>query len=124
MVLIVIRIQKFYCFMICITYFFVSGSIISSTELLTMALFSCCLLNVSLGTRLHARSLVGLLLAYLVPKSPKTLHYSEEFPGPRMRQFFNLPIGLSTCRFLRLPELSPLLGRFYDEADSPLLCLV
>ena len=42
------------------------------------------------------RSLVVLLLSYLVLKSPRTLHYSEEFPGPWIRLVFDFPVGIST----------------------------
>ena len=80
--------------------------------------------NFFLGVWLIPWSLVGLLLAYLVPKSPRILHSSEEFPGPWMRQVFDFSGGLSTCSFLHFPELSPFLGIVHDEAYFPLLCLL
>ena len=97
---------------------------ISSTALLTMALFSCCLLIFFLGKGLIPRSWVGLILAYLSPNSPRTLHSSEECKGPCMRQIFDFPVGLSTCLFLRFPALSPFSGWVHNEADSPLFCLL
>ena len=84
-VIIVIRVQKFWCFPRS-TYFLFLVSRISSTALLKMALFSCCLLISPLGTGLLPRSLVGLLLSYLVTNSPRTLHSSKECQGPWMRK--------------------------------------
>ena len=98
--------------------------IISSTVLLTMAFFSCCLLIFSLGMGLLMWSLLGLLVSYLVLKAPRTLYSSEECSVPWMRQVFYLPIGLSTCRFLHLTALSPFSGRVHDETASPLFCLL
>ena len=122
-VCIIIRVHKFWCFMIFGTYFF-PFSRISSTALLTMALFPCCLLKFFLGTGLPLGSLVGLLLAYLVPKYPRTLHSSEECPRPWMRQVFDLPARLSTCCFLQFPSLSLFSGRVHEKAASPIFCLL
>ena len=88
-VCIVARVQQLWCFNICGTYFCVS--IISSTALLTMAWFSCCLLIYPLGMGLLPGSSVGLPLSYLVLKSPRTLHSSEECPGPWTRQVLISP---------------------------------
>ena len=122
-ILIVIRVQKFWCFP-CSTYFLFLVSRISSTALLTMAFSPICLLFFVLGTGLIPRSLEGLLLAYLVPKYPRNLYYSEECPGPWTRLVLDFPDRLSSCRFLGFPELSPLSWRVHDKADSPLLCLL
>ena len=89
-----------------------------------MALFYILLLIFALGMGLLLRSLLGLLLAYLAPKSPRILHSSEECPWLWMIQIFDFPDRLSTYRFLRFPELSPFYGGFYDDAASPLLCLM
>ena len=83
-----------------------------------MSLFSCCLLFFSLGKGILPWSLVGILLAYLVTKSPRILHFSEECMGTWTRQVFNLLVGLYTYLFLRLPALSPFSGRVLDEAAS------
>ena len=122
-ILIIIRVQNSGASLAAHT-FFVSFCRISSTALLTMLLFPFCLLICPLGTYLLPQSLVGLILSYLVPNYPRILHSSEECLGPWMRQVFDFPIGLSTCRFLRFPELSPLSGRVHYEAGSPLLCLM
>ena len=89
-----------------------------------ITLFPCFLSNKNLGTGLLPRSLLSLPLAYLFPKSPRTLHFSEECLGPWMRQVFDFPVGLCTCRFLCLPEISPFLARVHDEAAFPLFCLL
>ena len=67
---------------------------ISSTSLLTIALLSCCLFNFSLFTGFLPLSLIGLMLSYLEPKSPRTFHLSGEFPGSWMRHVgLDLPFG-------------------------------
>ena len=104
-VLVIIRFQKFRCFPRSTHFFFVSRSRISSTTLLTMELFSCCLLHLFLGAGWLPWSLVGLHLTYLAQKSPRTLHSSEECPVLWMRQVFNFPNRRSTYRFLHLPAL-------------------
>ena len=48
----------------------------------------------------------GLILTYLKPKSPRTLHSYDECPGICMRQVFDSPFRWSTHIFLRLPVLS------------------
>ena len=48
----------------------------------------------------------GLILTYLEPKSPRTLHSYDECPGICMRQVFDSPFRWSTYIFLRLPVLS------------------
>ena len=121
-VCILIRVQKYGASWFVALIFCVS--IISPTKLLTMELFSWCPLNFFLGTGLLPRSLVGLLVVYLVLKSPRTVHYSDGCPGPCMRQVFDFLVGLSTCRFMRFPVLSPLSGRVHDEAASILFCLM
>ena len=45
-------------------------------------------------------------------------------PGTWMGQVFDFPVRLSTCSFLRLPEISPFSGQVHDEADPPLFCLL
>ena len=74
-VLVIIRFPKFRCFF-CSTYFCVSCSRFSSTVLLTMSLFSCCLLIFFLGTRWFQRFLVVLPLAY----------FHRSLPGPFIHQ--------------------------------------
>ena len=51
-----------------------SWVVILSTALLTISLFYWCLLNFLLLEVLYHQSLVGLILAYLKPKSPRSLH--------------------------------------------------
>ena len=80
---------------------------IPSTACLKIAFLSWCLLNYFLFAVLCPWSLVGLLLEYLEPKSPKTLHSSYEFLGPFMRHVgLDLSFGLSTYLFLCLLSLS------------------
>ena len=63
-----------------------SCRMISSTACLTISLLSCFILNFFIFEIFYPRSLVGIILEYLEPKSPKTLHSSDECPGPWMTQ--------------------------------------
>ena len=89
-IIIKFRLNIFMCFLIS-TYFLFLCSRISYTALLTIALFSFCLLNFLLGTLSFLRSLVGIILTSLEPKSPSTLHSSDECPGQCIRQVFTYP---------------------------------
>ena len=120
---IVIRVQKLWWFIICSTYSlclilynFIDCFINNSASFLLPVIFL-------LSTGFLPWSLAGLLLAYLVSKSPRTLYSSEECLGSWMKHFFDFSVGLSACCFLCLPEISPFLGRVYNETVSPLLCL-
>ena len=99
-------------------------SIISSNALLTMAFFFLLSVNFSLGMALILWYLVGLLLAYLVPKFPKILHSSEECTGPWMRRVLYLTVGISTCRFLRLQALSHFSWQVHEEVASSIFFLM
>ena len=123
-VCIIIRVQKFWCFVICGTYFlcFIYYNFIHC--IINDGVIFLLPINCFLSTGLLPWSLVCLLSVYLVPNSPRHLHSSEECTGPWMRQVFDFPAGLSTCRFLLLPALSPFLGRVHNEAYYPLFCLL
>ena len=83
-----------------------SCRMISSTDLLTIALLYCCLVCSFLFSWLCPRLLVCLILAYLEPKSPRTLYLSDECPWPWMRLVgLYLPFRWSTYIFLRLSAL-------------------
>ena len=91
-------------------YFMFSCRMISSTACWTIALLSFFLLNFFIFSGFCLRSLVVLLLEYLEPKSPKTLHSSDEFPSPRTRQIsFYLYLGWSVYLFLVFPALALIL---------------
>ena len=60
------------------TYFLIIMQQDSSTAMLTIKLFSCCQLNLFLGTGSCPRPLLGLPLTYLKLESPRTLHSSHE----------------------------------------------
>ena len=101
--------------------FCVSFSRISSTALLTIALFSR-FFFLSMG--LFPWSLLGLILAYLAPKSPRTLHSSEECPWTLMKQVFDSIFEQSTNRFWSLPALPPIMGWVLDKAACIILFLM
>ena len=91
-----------------LTFWFLCRSI-SPTPLLTTALFSYFLLTHVL-THFCLQSLVGLLLEYLEPNSPWTLHSSDEYLRPWMRHVrLDLPYRYSTHLFLCFPALSLIL---------------
>ena len=121
--LVIVRFQKCRWFLRS-TFLCVSFSRISSAPLLTMALFSWLLLNLFLGKGWLTRSLVGLSLAYLAPKPPRTLYSSEEWLRPWIRHILDLRVGRSTYSFLCLSVLSLVEEWGCDEADSPLFCLM
>ena len=54
------------------------------TAVFKISFFSWCIFNFFLFAGYCLRSLVGRLLAYLEPNSPKTLHSYDEFSGPCM----------------------------------------
>ena len=69
-------------------------------------------------------SLVSLILAYLEPKSPRTLHSYDECPGPCLIQFFYSALGCSTYIFstlastLTFHRISMWQGRFSSLFSS------
>ena len=80
---------------------------ILSTACWTVALSSCFQFNIIFFVGSWLRYLVSLLLEYLKPKSPSTLHSSEECPGIWMIQVsLDLSFGWSTYIFTWFPVLS------------------
>ena len=89
------------------------------------SIFYCCLLNFLMFVGSRPWSLVGLILACLEPKSPKTLHSSDECPGKWMRYVcLGLSFGWYTYLFLRFLALSLISELVFEEAASPLIFLL
>ena len=122
-VCIIIRVPKFWRFL-CSPFFLCFIQLNLIHHIIDNSVIFYLTINFFLGMGLFPWSLVGLLLAYLVPKSSRTLKSSEECPGPWMIQVLDSLFKRSTYCFRRLPALSPISGRVLDKADSSLLFLL
>ena len=97
----VIMLLKVTCIIFSLIFFPFSSWSLSPTTLYTILLTSCFLKKKIVGSLLL--SLKGLPASYLVPKSFRTVHCSEDYPIPWIRNIsFYLSPGLYSYLYFRL----------------------